>query len=251
MNSLSVVLFTIVFMIATGCDKTDSTDHTDVLVFSANGDINPKMEEFRTLLGGLNTSPGSTGGRREIDWDGIPDSLLGKKLPADFFNPTTLNAPAARQRGIVYQSNDMTMVSKTNFSEVNTNAVSQFASFSGDKSFAVVNAGLWPVGFRVAGKTTVARIKGMGIVFSDVDLPNSTAIEFFNENLSLGKFFVPVHNSNTGFSFLGVYFENQVVTKIEVSHQGKLVDGEKDISQGGTKDLVIMDDFIYSEPVAK
>jgi hypothetical protein len=67
----------------------------------------------------------------------------------------------------------------------------------------------------------------------------------------LGRYYVTPHDNTSSFSFLGVYFPNGVVTDISIGHEGKLADGEKDISQGGTKDLVVLDDFIYSEPLAR
>lgn len=54
----------------------------------------------------------------------------------------------------------------------------------------------------------------------------------------------PVHT----VSFLGVYFEDRTVTKVLVRHDGKLAGGGKDVSQGGSKDLIVLDDLVYSEP---
>jgi len=241
-------IFTLSFFLS-GCIK--EKQEPVAVVFSATGDISGKLNEFRNQLGTLNTTTGQTSGRREINWDGVPDSLSGLKLASDFFNPTEAGSPQARQRGLVYAGNSDAMVSKTSFAEINTQAATEFSDFSGNKSFAVVNATLWPVEFRVAGENTTASVKGFGIVFSDVDKSNSTFIEFFDHEKSIGKYYVPAHDNTGSFSFLGVYFPGQTVTHVSIGHEGRLVDGEKDITQGGSKDLVVLDDFIYSEPLPK
>lgn len=235
--------------IFTGCSKDEPVVAS--VVFSANGNISAKLGDFRTQLGNLNTTTGMTTGRREINWEGVPDSLMGLRMPGDFFNPTGAGAPVALQRGVVYLGSGEPVVSKTNFADVNAQAATEFSAFSGSKTFAVTNSIQWPVNFRVAGQTTPATVKGFGIVFSDVDKNNSTFIEFFHDERSLGKFFVPAHDGTSNFSFLGVYFPSETVTHVLVGHEGKLSDGGKDISQGGASDLVILDDFIYSEPAAK
>ena len=219
-------------------------------VFKATGDINGALTDFRNLLGNLNTTPGATSGRREINWDGVPDTMVGQALPNDFFNPTGVDAPVAQQRGLLYASNvGEFQVSNRNFSNIDPATTGEFSAFSGAKTFANIATNLWPVNFQVAGETTAAFSKGVGIVFSDVDLPNSTSLEFFENEKSLGKFFVPPHTTTSSFSFLGVYFPgNERITKVQVSHDGILADGQKDISAGGQHDLVIFDDFIYGEP---
>ncbi|MGZ8554727.1 MAG: hypothetical protein ACXWV8_15045, partial [Chitinophagaceae bacterium] len=71
---------------------------------------------------------------------------------------------------------------------------------------------------------------------------------FFNEGKSLGKFFVPA-KEGSNFSFLAVYFKNEQVTSIQVKHDGHLDKGQNDITNNGPVDLVVMDNFLYSEPV--
>jgi hypothetical protein len=232
-------------------DEKENTQEENVIVVKANGDIQDDVDAFRHLLGDqLNNTPGVVGGRREINWEGVPDTWLGLKLPEDFFNPTGPAAPAANQRGLQYAAIGRIQVSKTNFSEVNSNASPEFAAFSGTKAFANVSVNDWEVGFEVPGQEIPASVKGFGAVFSDVDLANSTSLEFFNGNKSLGKYFAPVHTTASSFSFLGIYFKNnERITKIRVIHDGILLDGQKDISNNGPKDLIIMDDLIYSEPV--
>jgi hypothetical protein len=232
-----------------GCDKEDS--EVQPTIFSANGNITTAVTEFKNLLGPVNNTTGMTTGRREINWDGVPDSLDGQKLPNDFFNPIDNGAPASLKKGIVYAGPNDAMVSQTNFAEINPNASGSFSTFSGNKSFAVVNSIEWPVTFEKAGQHTPATIKGFGAVFSDVDEANSTFIEFFNDNTSLGRFYVPAKDNTTSFSFLAVYFPDKVVTRVQIGHEGKLTDGESDITQGGTRDLVVLDDFIYSEPLPR
>lgn len=236
-------------ILVVGCKKEKSED--EAVIFSANGNITAKLTEFRNLLGNLNSTTGLTTGRREVNWDGVPDSLDGKTLPGNFFNPTEAGSPVSLQRGLVYAAADVAMVSKTGFSEVNAEASTEFTSFSGNKSFAVISTNRWPVSFQVAGQNKIATVKSFGAVFTDVDKSNSTFIEFFNGTKSLGKFFVPARDNTSNFSFLGVHFPGTVITEVHISHEGRLIDGQKDITQGGAKDLIVLDDFIYSEPVLR
>lgn len=238
-------------LLLTACKK--DKDDEKVVVVSGSGNIQDDLDKFRTLLGGtLNTMPGAVGGYREINWDAIPDSLVGKSMPNNFFNTPGDNVPATLQRGLTYEAGTGEFrVSSTNFIEVNNTTGDEFAAFSGNKTFANISNSLWPIKPEVPGQTTAATVRGFGIVFSDVDAANSTFMEFFNEDKSLGKFFIPVRSGGSSFSFLGVYFKEAKVTSIQVGHQGTLAAGGKDVSDGGTADLVILDDFIYDEPVKK
>lgn len=232
------------------CTK-EKDENIDSKVFSASGNITPKVDEFRQFLGTLNNTPGAVGGRREVNWDTVPDSLMSQKLPDDFFNPVGAGAQPSRQKGLAYSPDSGEFrVSNAGFNDIDPEAAPEFASFSGNKTFANVSAVKWPVGFQVAGAATPATVKGFGAVFIDVDLDNSTSVEFFENDKSLGVFFVPKHDATTKFSFLGVYFTNHKITHLKISHQGRLIEGLKDISTGGANDLILLDDFIYSEPVA-
>jgi hypothetical protein len=236
----------ILLMFLISCKK-EKRDQLEFTVYQASGNIRPKLDAFKAALGSLNTVPKSIGGRREINWDVVPDVLLDKPLPGDFFNPTAAGSSPSIQRGLVYDDG-VFEVSASAFSKLNPIAATEFQAFSGSKVFANVSSKQWPVGFQVPGEKTVASVSAFGAVFSDVDNEGSVTMEFFELDKSLGKFSVPAHDSSGSFSFVGVQFATRRVTKVVVSHDGFLADKEKDISQGGTKDLVVLDDFIYSEP---
>jgi hypothetical protein len=104
---VAALIASLLIMVLVSCKKEHNKK--EPLVFKATGDINNILNEFRNLLGTLNTTPGATSGRREINWDGVPDSLVGKALPDDFFNPTGAGAPIARQRGLIYAPPDGTV----------------------------------------------------------------------------------------------------------------------------------------------
>lgn len=234
------------------CNKKQSVPAENPVIIASSGDITNAVTNFRSQLGVLNTTPGPTSGRREINWDAVPDSLNDKPMPLDFFNPTGKNADASLQRGLSYDPGKGTfMVSGNNFAQTNSNAASQFNAFSGTKTFANTTAAQWPVGFQKAGTSESAYTQAFGAVFSDVDEANTTSLEFFDGEKSLGKYFVPPHDNTSSFSFLGVRFvNNEHITKVQVTHDGFLAEDVKDISEGGNKDLVVLDDFIYSEPLA-
>jgi hypothetical protein len=245
----------------TACKKEDNkyeneppTTVPQSTVVKASGDLTTALADFRHLLGdSLNTVPGKIGGRREVNWEGVPASLNNNEsFPSDFFNTIDAAAPAGRKRGLIYLNNGTTFrVDSTNFTSIDASYGDQFKAFSGKRTFSGGSSNVTQVVFRVPGQATAAVIKGFGVVFSDVDDPSSTTLEFYNGAKSLGIFSAPVRGANS-MSFLGVFFQNETVTRVKItSGNAKLAPGVKDISDGGNSDLVIMDDFFYNEPITQ
>jgi hypothetical protein len=254
---LGIISWTVI-----GCSKNNEGYSTtppqqtpQATVLSAAGDsiaIAGTINQFRTLLGdSLNTATGKTTGRREINWDGVPSTFTNNNnFPFDFFNSTNAADPSGRKRGLVYSNTGTSFrVDSTSFSEIDPSYANQFTPLSKKRLFAYIGSNISEATFKVAGTGTDAFVKGFGLIFSDVDDANSTILEFFNGNTSLGVFKAPVHTSTGSFSFLGVYFNDEKVTKVKITAgNGVLAADVKDVSDGGSKDLVVMDDFFYSEP---
>ncbi|MEA3154426.1 MAG: hypothetical protein QOK44_2015 [Betaproteobacteria bacterium] len=226
------------------------------LTFTAAG-ANPAaiqgtVDAFRTALGTLNANVvGSFGsGRREINWDGVPDALAApNNLPANFFN---VNSP----RGVVFSTPgtgfqvSATAASGTpvEFGNINATYTGLFTTFSAQRLFTALGSNIVDINFFIPGTTTPAFTTGFGSVFSDVDIANATTIQFFNlANASLGTFSVPNTSGNETLSFLGVLFN----AGEQVSHV-RITSGNSALgpNESPTTDLVVMDDFIYAEPRA-
>lgn len=228
--------------------------HSQVVVSSSGlsaADITTAVNDYRSLLGTLNANvPGSfASGRREINWDGVPDTFSApNNLPANFFN---VNSP----RGVVFTTPG------TGF-QVSANAVNPtstpvefgnidpaypgfFAPFSPQRLFTAIGSNIVDVNFFVPGSTTPALTRGFGAVFSDVDVSNTTSISFFDAtNTLLDTFFVPSITGDETFSFLGVDYGSAVVSHVRITS------GNQILAPGNTQtDLVVMDDFIYGEPL--
>ena len=238
-------------VVLVSCDKDKSDTAIPPVIISASGDITASVDEFRNHLGAtLNTTPGHVSGRREINWDAVPDIYENERIPSDFFNPIAPGSPAALQRGFHYSPSTDARISSNAFASLEASNESEFSSFSGSKTFSAVGVNEWNVDFQVPGQNATASVKGFGAVFSDVDDASSTTIEFFSGNKSLGIYKVPVRSAGS-LSFLGVYFPNEKITTVRIKQgSAALADGVKDISAGGISDLVIMDDFFYDEPQA-
>ena len=250
-KAFNIVLLLLFLAGIVSCKKTIEEKELPT-EFSSIGNIAESVNQFRTLVGSLNTTVGNTIGRREINWDGVPDNFASQSLPIDFFNPIGSTANLSLQRGITYESGGDFRVSATAFSEVASNFASDITAFSGTKVFANVSAAAWQVGFQVAAESTAATVNAFGVVFIGVDLSNSSYIELLNGTESLGKFYAQPHNSISNFSFVGVHFKNTVFATVKIVHgNASFKSGEKDISKGGVKDLVALDDFIYAEPRKK
>jgi hypothetical protein len=246
------------------CDKDYDDDYNnkppviDATIFSAAGDsasIVSKLNELRAVLGDpLNTTPNQTAGRREVNWDGVPANLTNNNnFPFDFFNNTDPLGPNGRKRGLVYANTGTAFrVDSTDFSELEPTYANQFEVFSKKRLFAYIGSNVTEVNFKVPGNNTDASVKGFGVIFSDVDNASSTFIEFFNGSKSLGVFKAPAASGAGKFSLLGVHFPTEKITRAKITAgNGLLAKGIKDITDGGDKDLVVMDDFLFSEPIAQ
>ncbi|MDB5842064.1 MAG: motif putative anchor domain protein [Herminiimonas sp.] len=214
------------------------------------------VDAFRTSLGTLNPNvAGSFGsGRREINWDGVPDAFAApNNLPANFFN---VNSP----RGVVFSTPGVGVQVSANainpagapieFGNIDPSYPGLFRTFSPQRLFTSIGSNVVDVNFFVPGTSTAALTNGFGAVFTDVDLPNTTSIEFFDvANLSLGTFFAPTGTTaNESLSFLGVDFDEYVISRVRITNGNASLGAG--ILESADVDLVVMDDFIYGEPIA-
>jgi hypothetical protein len=205
-----------------------------------------KVTEFQGLLGEPNNgaTPGQqAGGRRQLTWDGVPDTQTNTNtFPGDFFN---VNSP----RGIITTTPGSGFrISNNDFGDLDTLYAAEFEKFSGQRTFMSVGSTVTDVTFRVAGDTVKAHVRGFGVVFSDVDLAASARLEFYDAaGRRIADVHAPARSDSAGHSFAAVIFDERVVARVRItSGQGNL--GIKDLTDGGTADVVVMDDFLYDEP---
>ena len=218
--------------------------------------IQGTVDSFRSALGDPNNgnTPGPLPtGRREINWDG-GDPTLTATAPGGTPFTVFLNTRGALittpGTGFVQAPPS---VPPGGFTDglasffANPTYGTIFTTFSASRLFSASGSNITDVDFFAAGSNggLPAFVRGFGVVFTDVDLANTTTIEYFDQfSVSLGKFAAPIFNQ--GLSFLGVIFsEGSVVDRVRIT-SGNAALGPND---GGGVDVVAMDDFIYSEPV--
>jgi len=216
-------------------------------VVTATGDLTAGLAQFRALLGGAaNTTAGEQQtGRREINWDGVGAALLNvNTFPGDQFNRVVPRGQIFTTPGTGFRVSDIALF------DLEPSDSTQFRAFSPPKIFVAAGSPIIDVTFRVAGSETNATVAGFGVVFSDVDLAGSASLEFFDANgVSLKQVAAPVRSDATGHSFAGAVFDQALVARVRITAgQAAVAAGVKDISAGGTSDLVATDDFIAGEP---
>ncbi len=225
--------------------------------------IQAAVDQYRADLGGaLNPNNGQsfTSGRREINWDGVPDALSSPtNLPANFFNS---NSP----RGAVFTTacgNATFRVSATTasgtpvrFGELDASYTNTFTTFSAQRLFTVISGSAAPcsiltINFFIPGTSIPATVGGFGIVFTDVDTTGNARIIAYDKggNIIAPGFIAPAA-ANGGLSFVGVsYNAGERIASVQiVSGTDRLAAGNVDGVNG--VDVVAMDDFIYGEPRA-
>jgi hypothetical protein len=240
-------------------------------VFQAAGptaaSIQETVEEYRAALGGannLNAAGPIATGRREINWDGGNVNNKTTTVSGNPFNgfqvtrgalfttpdgtgfvqaPPTADPALFPPGGLAGQFNNPTYANI-------------FKALSPSRLFSAIGSNVTEVDFFVpgagGGKATVA---GFGSVFTDVDQPDglgngkkhaaSTQIEYFDVNGNLlFSSFVPASPGDGSFSFFGIVFDDARIARVRIT-SGSVAPG---VDEGGKRELVMMDDFIYSEP---
>jgi hypothetical protein len=230
------------------------------VVFQAAGptadSITGAVDAFRAALGEPNNGngPAQAAGRREINWDGGGDTTSPPVTPFDVF----LNTRGARfttpgqglsqappsggaQGGLAVLFNNPTYGDT-------------FKTFSPQRLFTPVGSRVTHGQFFVPGTAgaTPATVTGFGAVFTDVDTPSgetrqsthSTFIDYFDaEGRRIFTAFVPSAPGDGNLSFVGVVFDDPRIASVRIT-TGDFRPGSDD----GSRDIVMMDDFLYGEP---
>ncbi|MFN0091518.1 MAG: hypothetical protein ACKVWR_14820 [Acidimicrobiales bacterium] len=213
-----------------------------------NASIQSNVDGYRNALGALNTGPGSKGsGRRQIGWDGVPEAASSPNpFPGDFFNTVVPNGL------VTTSSTDEFEVSANEgagfeFGNLNPDYPDTFSAFSPRKLFTGIRAQRTDVHFFEPGGDEPAGSSGFGVVFTDVDRQGSATVEFFDAHgKRLYKAAAPASPGDASVSFVGVKFDcSNCVANVRIRSGDEQVG--KDDAPGD--DVVVMDDFIYGEPI--
>jgi hypothetical protein len=221
------------------------------------------VDQFRADLGGANNGVGGsfTTGRREINWDGVPDGFAEpNNLPLDFFN---VNSP----RGVIFNAvedatgaalNQFAVSSTTasgvpvRFSNINATYAAIFQTFSAQRLFIARNTHILEINFSIPGTNIPATVSGFGVVFTDVDSAtggNRSLIRVYDKNgRQLSAASAPV--ADGGLSFVGISFNaGERVARVVIECGNAALGSTNNDGTNGV-DVVAMDDFIYGEPRA-
>ena len=237
------------------------------------GSIQGTVDIFRAALGEPNNlnkpGPLPVVGRREINWDG---AVLGTNATTDPVTPfdVFLNTRGARfttpgtglsqgppsggPPGTPPPGGLASLFNNPTYGTI-------FSTFSPLRLFTPVGSNITEALFFIPGTNgaTPATVRGFGAVFTDVDQPDgsgpskkrgnrgaSTLIEYFGvDNKVLFSSFVPASPDDASLSFFGIVFDQPLIARVRIT-TGDVAPGPDD---DGKNDIVVMDDFIYGEPV--
>ena len=225
--------------------------------------IQATVDQFRADLGTLNPNNGQsfTSGRREINWDGVPDAQSAPNgFPGNFFN---VSSP----RGVVFSgvtSNNFQVSSTTasgtpvRFGNIDASYTTTFQTFSSQRLFTgiapvIPNSSnlqrVMVINFFIPGTKIPATVNAFGAVFCDVDLASlGASVEFFRvDGTRIQGRTAPAFNN--GLSFLGVTFDTERIARVVITNGNSNI-GAGNPDGGTANDVIVMDDFIYGEPRA-
>jgi hypothetical protein len=206
------------------------------------------VKEFRDFLG-LNNGVGGTfpDGRREINWDGVPDQFAAPNLlPPNFFNVNSPRGAVFDTPGTGFQvsaDSDNPTGTPVRFGNIHHVLPRLFSTFSPERLFTALGSNITEVLFFIPGTNTPATVDGFGAVFTDVNNDDSTKIDYFDRNgeLLCSRNVLPGPTNRGSLSFLGVGFDTPEVFLVRITSGNRVL-------RVPNRDVVVMDDFIYGEP---
>ena len=229
------------------------------IIRSVGGSADPAsiqgtVDQFRADLGDPNNgnTPGPLAdGRREINWDGGGDAAPATLFPTpmETFNTAPLS------RGGVFETPgsgfEISGQPAPEFGDINPTYPDIFSAFSSPRLFTPLDSTTTDVLFFIPGTDTRALSSGFGAVFTDVDLADSTLMQFFDQNGGLlQSLFVEEGTVADGsLSFLGVSFtEGAILSRVRITSGTDPLGAATNDDPANGIDLVVMDDFLYGEP---
>ncbi len=238
--------------------------------FAASGAANvaASIASFRAAIGEVDNGGFAIpriGGFRAINWDAV------KLDGTDFGGATTtivpgktVAIPANRFQARGVRFGVPTAVSGDALLGTNPTVGDHFPAFSVANIFAPIGTNQVTVTFVVPSNPAAitspdaAGVSAFGVVFLDVNSALGSTVEFFSGATSVGKFDAPASPNKGVPSFIGVVFANPVITSVVItSGTAPIFTGSGTaIASGGAeilpvKDLVAIDDLIYSEPLKR
>jgi hypothetical protein len=255
----SFIVLTMMLSVIPAAHAQEDVDQP--LVFQAAGvtieSIQGTVDAYRAALGDPNNGnePGPlTEGRREINWDGggsdattdpvTPFNNFLDSRGAQFTTPGIGLSQAPPAGGA--QGGLAVLLDNPTYANI-------FTAFSQLRLFTAVGSKITEGQFFVPGTNgaIAAGVSGFGAVFTDVDKPNggkseknSTVIEYFDaQGKLLFTALVPSSPGTGSLSFYGIVFKNRRIARVKI----KSGNGKPGVNDD-KKDVVMMDDFIYSEP---
>ncbi len=225
----------------------------EAVVFSASGaapaDIQVTVDAFRAELGANNGVGGTFAtGRREINWDGVPDGFAApNNLPVNFFNSNSPRGAVFSTPGAGFQvSASVSSGNPIEFGNLNAAYPVEFQTFSAQRLFTALGSNILDVFFFVPGTNTAASVIGFGAIFTDVEIVAGTKFTvFYGDGSNGGEFAVPI-GPDGGLSFLGLTDPANRYSRIRIQSGNAMLGGLENIA--ANIDLVVMDDFIFGEP---
>lgn len=225
--------------------------------------IQSTVDAFRAALGDNNlNAPGPImAGRREINWDGggNNDTTDDPMTPFNVFLNTRGAQFTTPGIGLAQAPPDGGLQAGLTGLFQNLSYAFAFTTFSPLRLFTPVGSNITEARFFIPGTAGGAEavVRAFGAVFTDVDLPNgsevgniqsrkpSTFIECYDANSRLVfRGSVPSSPGTGNISFFGVVFGEPIIARVRII-TGNAAPGPDD---GGSSDIVMMDDFIYGEP---
>jgi hypothetical protein len=209
-------------------------------------DIQGKVDAF---IGDLGGSPSLANTVHTLNMDVVTrDFSSPYGLPLDYFSiasPQGLRFGTSGQ-GVQVSAPDCGDCNlPMRFGNLNPTYPSSFQTYQSERLLAPIGSTSMDVYFTVPGSlSSPASVRGFGVVFSDVDIANSTTIELYDQNDHL-LYANSAPVSSGGLSFLGVTFlDSDRVARAHLTLGNSLL-GNTD---GGTQDVVTLAGLFFGDP---